>query len=137
MAQVLLTKGRLTLSGIVHFTGLPVRTVREALVVMIQHNVCFYAEAREGSRQVSYYSIGQDEILMRLRIGRIIYWAGEWFGKEVSRQHSFIYSIRRKILANQYFIGNDYSTSHIFEWKISTQRFDSVGERQRIDVKSK
>lgn len=98
MAQVLLTKGRLTLSGIVHFTGLPVRTVRESLVVMIQHNVCFYAEAREGNRQVSYYSIGQDEILMRLRIGRIIYWAGEWFGKEVSRQHTLIYSIRRKNL---------------------------------------
>lgn len=83
VAQVLMTKGRLTLSGIVHFTSLPARTVREALVVMIQHNVCFYTEAREGIRQVCYYSIGQDETLMRLRIGRIIYWAGEWFGKEV------------------------------------------------------
>ncbi|CAO3661965.1 unnamed protein product [Umbelopsis ramanniana] len=84
VAQVLMTKGRLTLSGIVQFTQLPIRTVREALVVMIQHNICFYAEAREGLRQVCYYSIGQDEILLRLRIGRIIYWAGEWFGKEAS-----------------------------------------------------
>ncbi|KAI8577106.1 hypothetical protein K450DRAFT_253690 [Umbelopsis ramanniana AG] len=84
VAQVLLTKGRLTLSGIVQFTQMPVRTVREALVVMIQHNICFYAEAREGLRQVCFYSIGQDEILLRLRIGRIIYWAGEWFGKEAS-----------------------------------------------------
>ncbi|KAI9285252.1 RNA polymerase III subunit RPC82 helix-turn-helix domain-containing protein [Umbelopsis sp. AD052] len=84
VAQVLLTKGRLTLSGIVQFTQMPVRTVREALVVMIQHNICFYAEAREGLRQVCFYSIGQDEILLRLRIGRIIYWSGEWFGKEAS-----------------------------------------------------
>jgi hypothetical protein len=86
VAQVLMTKGRLTLSGIVQFTKLPLRTIREALVVMIQHNICFYTEAREGLRQVCYYSIGQDEILLRLRIGRIIYWAGEWFGKEVCRK---------------------------------------------------
>lgn len=81
---MLLTKGRLPLATIARFTKLPLKTVRESLVVLMQHNVCHYAEVQEGLRHVCYYSVNQDEILMRLRIGRVIYWSGEWLGKEVS-----------------------------------------------------
>jgi RNA polymerase III subunit RPC82 helix-turn-helix domain len=128
VAQVLLTKGRLTLSGIVQFTALPVRTVREALVVMIQHNICFYAEAREGLRQVCYYSIGQDEIILRLRIGRIIYWAGEWFGKEVCRKSLPYMMIFHD--ADLRFLGVNHCTPHAIEWTSDTQRFETVGDGQ-------
>lgn len=30
-----------------------------------------------------YYDVSEEEILMRIRIGAILRYSGEWFGKEV------------------------------------------------------
>lgn len=92
VAWTLLTKGRLTLNNLsvmlsaqpsfvprkrkLELSGAPIpnRSVREALFVLVQHNIVTYAEAVEGANRppVVYYSISLDAVLDRLRIPGII-----------------------------------------------------------------
>ncbi|KAJ1982397.1 RNA polymerase III subunit C82 [Dimargaris cristalligena] len=69
VGHLLARKGRLPLPLIVRDSGLKLKQVREALVVMIQHNLATWAEAPMGPRLIVFYQASIRAILMRQRIG--------------------------------------------------------------------
>ncbi|CAG8738065.1 11097_t:CDS:2, partial [Ambispora leptoticha] len=69
IAKVLLEKGRLSLPSIRRFTKLDVKSIKENLVILMQHNMVYYAEITENNRTIVYYHIDVREILARQRIG--------------------------------------------------------------------
>ncbi|CAI2179211.1 3301_t:CDS:10 [Funneliformis geosporum] len=78
VAKVLLQKGRLPLVSISKFSKQNLSKTRECLFVLIQHNLVYWAETREGSRNSIHYSIEQSEILARLNFGIYVKYANEW-----------------------------------------------------------
>lgn len=78
--SVLLHRGRLPLSQLVRFSGLKPRTVRAAILVLIQHNILWHAHTDvEGE----VFELNTEECLMRLRYGRYVWQAGQIFGTAV------------------------------------------------------
>ncbi|PCH38624.1 hypothetical protein WOLCODRAFT_130979 [Wolfiporia cocos MD-104 SS10] len=75
VASVLLTRGRLSLPQIVRFSKLKPRTVRAAILVLVQHNVLWHAHDEGELLEVNI-----DECLMRLRYGRYVWQAEQLFG---------------------------------------------------------
>ncbi|KZT03499.1 uncharacterized protein LAESUDRAFT_744556 [Laetiporus sulphureus 93-53] len=78
VASVLLTHGRLTLSQIVRLSGLRLRTVRAAILVLVQHNILWHSHSDDEGEVLE---INIDECLMRLRFGRYVWQAEQLFGK--------------------------------------------------------
>ncbi|KAJ7632237.1 RNA polymerase III subunit RPC82-domain-containing protein [Roridomyces roridus] len=78
VASILLTRGRLTLSRIVHLTSLKPRTVSASILVLVQHNVLWHAKSGEGE----VFEVNIEECLVRLRFGRFVWQAGQLFGDE-------------------------------------------------------
>ncbi|RIA83314.1 RNA polymerase III subunit RPC82-domain-containing protein [Glomus cerebriforme] len=78
VAKVLLQKGRLPLVSISKFSRQSISKTRECLFVLIQHNLVYWAETREGSRNSIHYSIEQNEVLARLNFGIYVKYANEW-----------------------------------------------------------
>lgn len=77
---MLLCRGRLSLSQIIRYSGLKPRTVRAAIIVLIQHNILWHAQSDvEGE----VLEINVDECLMRMRYGRYVWQAEQLFGKAV------------------------------------------------------
>ncbi|CAG8537039.1 6137_t:CDS:10, partial [Scutellospora calospora] len=70
--------GRLTLPIIAKLAKFTLTKTRECLFILIQHNLVYWAESREGQRIGIYYSIEKDEILTRLNFGIYIKNANEW-----------------------------------------------------------
>ena len=68
---------------IARFTELPIKTVRESLIILIQHGILYFSEAPEGKSEPTYYTIDPENILLRLRIGAILKEVEDRFGKEV------------------------------------------------------
>ena len=64
---MLLTRGRSTIQQLVQRSELPLKTVREALFCLIQHNLVTFAENEEGTRVITYYQISPLEIMFRDR----------------------------------------------------------------------
>ena len=81
VASALLTRGRLKLGQIVHFTSLKPRTVRAAVIVLFQQNLLWRSSADE-EKEVLEFNV--DECLTRLRFGRYVWWAGKNCGPLVS-----------------------------------------------------
>ncbi|KAL1685366.1 RNA polymerase III subunit RPC82-domain-containing protein [Schizophyllum commune] len=78
VADALLTRGRLPVSQIVRATGLRPRTVRAACLVLLQHNVLWYAlDPIDGE----VLEISPEECMLRLRFGRAVWQAGQLFGQ--------------------------------------------------------
>ncbi|KZT57494.1 hypothetical protein CALCODRAFT_496129 [Calocera cornea HHB12733] len=88
IGRVLLSRGRLPLPLIVRLTGFKPRTVRACLIVLIQHNVVWFAEGNaedgDGPRGETFYEVNVEEVCMRLRFGRFVEIAGGVFGEEAS-----------------------------------------------------
>ncbi|OZJ05024.1 hypothetical protein BZG36_02143 [Bifiguratus adelaidae] len=82
VVRILCRQTRTNLAQILKETKLTRQQVREALVVMMQHNLIKYSLSQEGQRMATYYEVDEYEICMRLRFGSFIYWAGEWFGPD-------------------------------------------------------
>ncbi|CAG8593213.1 18383_t:CDS:10 [Dentiscutata erythropus] len=78
VAKVLLQKGRLTLPVIAKLSKFTLTKTRECLFILIQHNLVYWADARESQKIGIYYSIEIDEILARLNFGIYIKNANEW-----------------------------------------------------------
>ncbi|KAF8919587.1 RNA polymerase III subunit RPC82-domain-containing protein [Mucidula mucida] len=77
VASVLLTRGRLTLPYLVRYSGLKPRTVRAAVLVLVQHNLLWHATIdREGE----VLEVNVDECLMRLRFAKYVWVAENLFG---------------------------------------------------------
>lgn len=80
VASVLLHRGRLPLSQIIHFSGLRPRTVRAAILVLVQQNILWHAQSEPDGEVLE---MNTDECLMRLRYGRYVWQAEQQFGKPV------------------------------------------------------
>ncbi|KAF9036938.1 hypothetical protein BDZ89DRAFT_1061628 [Hymenopellis radicata] len=77
VASVLLTRGRLMLPHLVRYSGLKPRTVRAAVLVLVQHNLLWHATIdREGE----VLEVNVDECLMRLRFAKYVWVAENLFG---------------------------------------------------------
>ena len=80
VASALLTRGRLPLVQLVRFTGLKPRTVRQAILVLIQHNIVWHALTEDDGEILE---VNTDECLTRLRFGRYVWQAEQLFGQAV------------------------------------------------------
>ncbi|KAI0781107.1 RNA polymerase III subunit RPC82-domain-containing protein [Trametes elegans] len=78
VASVLLTHGRLGLPQLLRFTKLKPRTVRAAILVLVQHNLLWHAQSEEEGE---VFEVNIDECLMRLRYGRYVWLAEQLYGK--------------------------------------------------------
>ncbi|KZT74183.1 hypothetical protein DAEQUDRAFT_661120 [Daedalea quercina L-15889] len=78
VASVLLYRGRMPLSHIIRFSGLKPRTVRAAILVLVQHNILWHAQSEDEGEVLE---INIDECLTRLRFGRYVWQAEQLLGK--------------------------------------------------------
>ncbi|KAG9290214.1 hypothetical protein G9A89_022190 [Geosiphon pyriformis] len=69
VAKVLLEKGRVSFYTIRRLSQLDVRKIKESLLILIQHNLAYWAEIPENNRSVVYYHIEIKEVLARDRFG--------------------------------------------------------------------
>jgi hypothetical protein len=81
VASTLLTRGRLPLLQLVRFTGLKPRVVRQAVLVLVQHNIIWHAETEDDGEVLE---VNTDECLTRLRFGRYVWQAEQLCGQAVS-----------------------------------------------------
>lgn len=81
VASALLTRGRLNLGQITQFTSLKPRTIRAAVIVLLQQNLLWRSSADE-EKEVLEFNV--DECLTRLRFGRYVWWAEKKCGPLVS-----------------------------------------------------
>lgn len=77
---MLLTRGRLPLSQIIRVSGLKPRTVRAAILILVQHNVLWHTQSDDDGEVLE---VNIDECLMRLRYGRYVWQAEQLYGKAV------------------------------------------------------
>ncbi|KAG0317935.1 RNA polymerase III subunit C82 [Dissophora globulifera] len=74
-------------------TQLKPRQVREALFVLIQHNIGVYAEVQERNRIVTYYEVHREELLHRAMIPKVLHSSQVWYERDGA-------AIARALLAN-------------------------------------
>lgn len=77
VASALLTRGRLSLSQLVRYTTMKPRTVRAAILVLVQHNILWHSNTEEEGEMLEFHT---QECLMRLRFGRFVWQAEQLFG---------------------------------------------------------
>ena len=80
VACVLLTRGRLPIGQIIRFTQLKPRTVRAAIIILVQHNLLWHAQSDDEG---AVFEMNTEECRMRLRYGRYVWLAEQLFGKAV------------------------------------------------------
>ncbi|PFH49102.1 hypothetical protein AMATHDRAFT_148437 [Amanita thiersii Skay4041] len=82
VASTLLTRGRLSFAQLLRYSDAGVRSkqrsVRAAVLVLVQHNVLWHAQSEEEGE---VFEVNVEECLMRLRFGRFLYLTEELFGK--------------------------------------------------------
>ncbi|EGN96168.1 hypothetical protein SERLA73DRAFT_94223 [Serpula lacrymans var. lacrymans S7.3] len=78
VASALLTRGRLPLLQLVRYTSLKPRTVRAAVLILVQQNILWHAHSEEEGEVLE---VNTKECLMRLRFGRFVWQAEQVFGK--------------------------------------------------------
>ncbi|KAH8107162.1 hypothetical protein BXZ70DRAFT_916661 [Cristinia sonorae] len=76
VAATVLSRGRLPLPTIIRYSGLKPRTVRAAILVLVQHNILWHAQSEEGDM----LEVNVEECLYRLRYGRYVWQAGQLYG---------------------------------------------------------
>lgn len=57
------------------------RSVRAAVLVLVQHNLAWHALAEDGTEVIEFNS---EECILRLRFGRYVWQAEELYGPRVS-----------------------------------------------------
>ncbi|KAG1883007.1 RNA polymerase III subunit RPC82-domain-containing protein [Suillus subluteus] len=80
VASALLTRGRLSLAQLIRYTMIKPRTVRAAILVMVQHNILWHSNTEEEGEMLEFHTL---ECLMRLRFGRFVWQAEQLFGPSV------------------------------------------------------
>ncbi|KAI0670546.1 RNA polymerase III subunit RPC82-domain-containing protein [Trametes maxima] len=78
VASVLLTHGRLGLSQLLRYSKLKPRTVRAAILILVQHNLLWHAQSEDEGE---VFEMNIDECLMRLRYGRYVWLSEQLYGK--------------------------------------------------------
>lgn len=69
------------MTHLVRFTSLKPRTVRQAIIVLVQHNIVWHAVTEDEGEVLE---VNTEECLTRLRFGRYVWQAEQLFGVEVS-----------------------------------------------------
>ncbi|THH10267.1 hypothetical protein EW145_g1436 [Phellinidium pouzarii] len=87
VALTLLTRGRLSLLQLTRFTALKTRSVRAAVLILIQQNLLWHAQSDDDGEVVEFNT---DECLLRLRFGRYIWLAEQLFGSAAAEIVSLI-----------------------------------------------
>ncbi|KAG2133911.1 RNA polymerase III subunit RPC82-domain-containing protein [Suillus cothurnatus] len=77
VASTLLTRGRLSLAQLIRYTMMKPRTVRAAILVLVQHNILWHSNTEEEGEMLEFNTL---ECLMRLRFGRFVWQAEQLFG---------------------------------------------------------
>ncbi|KAI0282164.1 hypothetical protein BGY98DRAFT_956058 [Russula aff. rugulosa BPL654] len=77
VASTLLTRGRLSFPQLVRYSQLKPRTVRAAILVLVQHNILWHATSEDEGE---VFEVNIDECLTRLRFGRYVWLAEQRFG---------------------------------------------------------
>ncbi|KAH9981485.1 hypothetical protein BGW80DRAFT_1270469 [Lactifluus volemus] len=77
VAFILLSRGRLSFSQLVRYSRLKPRTIRAAILVLIQHNILWHATSEDEGE---VFEVNVDECLTRLRFGRYVWLAEQHFG---------------------------------------------------------
>ncbi len=80
IASVTLTHGRLGFAQLVRFSKQKPRTVRAAILVLVQHNLLWHAQSDDEGE---VFEMNVDECLLRLRYGRYVWLAEQLYGKPV------------------------------------------------------
>ncbi|TFK83941.1 hypothetical protein K466DRAFT_497507 [Polyporus arcularius HHB13444] len=78
IASVTLTHGRLGFAQLVRFSKQKPRTVRAAILVLVQHNLLWHAQSDDEGE---VFEMNVDECLLRLRYGRYVWLAEQLYGK--------------------------------------------------------
>ncbi|KAI7872650.1 RNA polymerase III subunit RPC82-domain-containing protein [Spinellus fusiger] len=82
VAHHMLLKGRLSLGDLVRYSKFTTRLVKESLVTLIQHGLAFFTESVDARREPTFYQVGAEQVLMRLRMMSILQMAGELWKEE-------------------------------------------------------
>ena len=77
MVSTLLRRGRLPFPQLVRYSNLKPRTVRAAILVLVQHNILWHATSEDGGE---VFEVNVDDCLARLRFGRYVWLAEQCFG---------------------------------------------------------
>lgn len=77
VASALLTRGRLSLAHLIRFTMMKPRTVRAAILILVQQNILWHSNTEEEGDMLEFNTL---ECLMRLRFGRYVWQAEQLFG---------------------------------------------------------
>lgn len=77
VASALLTRGRLSLTHLIRYTMMKPRTVRAAILVLVQQNILWHSNSEEEGDILEFNTL---ECLMRLRFGRYVWQAEQLFG---------------------------------------------------------
>jgi DNA-directed RNA polymerase III subunit RPC3 len=80
VASALLTRGRLSLAHLIRYTMMKPRTVRAAILVLVQQNILWHSNTEEEGDMLEFNTL---ECLMRLRFGRFVWQAEQLFGPSV------------------------------------------------------
>ncbi|KAI8642004.1 hypothetical protein BD408DRAFT_191254 [Parasitella parasitica] len=95
IADLLILKGRLSLSDLIRISRYTPKLVRECLIVLIQHGIVFFSETADVEKnEATYYEADPGKIMMRLRMGRIMRITEEHYGKAVSSSCSYMYRLK-------------------------------------------
>ncbi|THH15597.1 hypothetical protein EW146_g4910 [Bondarzewia mesenterica] len=77
VASTLLARGRLSLPQLIRYSSLKPRTVRAAILVLVQHNILWHAQSDDEGE---VFEVNIDECLVRLRFGRYVWQTEQLFG---------------------------------------------------------
>ncbi|KAG1759672.1 RNA polymerase III subunit RPC82-domain-containing protein [Suillus occidentalis] len=80
VASALLTRGRLSLAHLIRYTMMKPRTVRAAILILVQQNILWHSNTEEEGDMLEFNTL---ECLMRLRFGRYVWQAEQLFGPSV------------------------------------------------------
>lgn len=77
VSSALLTRGRLSLAQLIRYTMMKPRTVRAAILVLVQQNILWHSNTEEEGEMLEFNTL---ECLMRIRFGRFVWQAEQLFG---------------------------------------------------------
>ncbi|KAJ8589730.1 hypothetical protein M405DRAFT_873883 [Rhizopogon salebrosus TDB-379] len=77
VASALLTRGRLSLAQLTRYTKMKPRSVRAAILALVQHNILWHSNTEEEGEMLEFNTL---DCLMRLRFGRFVWQAEQLFG---------------------------------------------------------
>ncbi|KAG1149230.1 hypothetical protein G6F37_004357 [Rhizopus arrhizus] len=109
VAEQLLLKGRQTLQELARHTQYTVKRVKEILIIFICHGLLYFTESTEERKDATVYELDQRNVLMRLRMGRILRITEEHYGKVGSSicQLLFLYGRVKLSQVKEWAVSND------------------------------